>query len=589
MNFNIDTSKFEKIVKEKYGTERNMFINMIRIVYPDKDAEKYYATNKVNLSAAKNNNKRSFKQNEILCLEKLLNVPFISLLEDSNTKTNFFPDGIRYVAYLDEIEGYERLNNINGDSNSVILNYDEFDKNIFQYILEYNSINGLSYLINKRIVTLDVSWYNFLFNGGLYYSKEEALEINKKIINMLINNNKIGEFNTLFQMTDLIIKSRNNELGMLKNEEIIKNLLSNEKFLKEVLICSKFKLNKVNYGLQSDKDGYFVNPLITILINYGLTHFDKFSNTTISLLKLGIELNRKVINYFKMDVPKKFKYARLDDSGLILDGRTIVGSVANYVIESPVDLSNEADSLLQKLEAGLEEIVFSAKNLTGGFSSQETRIQNGKLIKMHSNNVIEYEFLNYMESVGYNKVPKIVEINKNGKDVFTYIPGSAAKYVFEMSKEEIKEVILELKKINAFSKDKINNGLVYVHGDLSPQNVVFKDKKIVGIIDWDGCYIGLDYYDFIYVFWTWCNVGSYARNNEDLFNNLKEMLEIYEADSLFKKDFANKIREVMESRLKNIDKTNNSYERIYQWVKWSEVWVDLYEDRIKEEIENEKD
>lgn len=55
-----------------------------------------------------------------------------------------------------------------------------------------------------------------------------------------------------------------------------------------------------------------------------------------------------------------------------------------------------------------------------------------------------------------------------------------------------------------------------------------------------------------------------------------------------KKDFANKIREVMESRLKNIDKTNNSYERIYQWVKWSEVWVDLYEDRIKEEIENAK-
>ena len=44
----------------------------------------------------------------------------------------------------------------------------------------------------------------------------------------------------------------------------------------------------------------------------------------------------------------------------------------------------------------------------------------------------------------------------------------------------------------------------------------------------------------------------------------------------------------MESRLKNIDKTNNSYERIYQWVKWSEVWVDLYEDRIKEEIENAK-
>ena len=45
----------------------------------------------------------------------------------------------------------------------------------------------------------------------------------------------------------------------------------------------------------------------------------------------------------------------------------------------------------------------------------------------------------------------------------------------------------------------------------------------------------------------------------------------------------------MESRLKNIDRSDNSYERIYQWVKWSEVWVDLYEDKIRCEIENDKD
>lgn len=591
MNFNIDTKKFEILAKEKFGTERNLFINMIHLMYPEENAENKYIEIRGNLSAAKNN-KRPFQKDQVLCLEKLLNVPFVTLLEndDENKGFPFLPDGIRYAAYLDKIDGYERLNSVQSESsNSIILNYDEFDKNILEYILEYKSINGLSYLINKGILTLDVNWKNFLFNGGLYYSKEEALKVNISIIKMLAEYKKAKEFNILFSKNELIRRINYNEIGMLNNEEIIQILLNNYDFIKEVLDFSKIKLNEINYNLESDKEGYFINPLITILISYGLTHFSKYTNTTISLLKLSIELNKKVMNYFKMDFSNVFKNVKLDNSGLIKEGRTIVGFVANYYIEKPVDLSNEVNSLLQKLDEELNEIVFSVKELTGGLSNKQIRIENGKLIKAHSNNVIEYEFLNYMQSVGYNKVPKIIEINKNGRDIFTYIPGNVAKYVFEMSKEEIEEVLFELKKINSLSRKKLNKNMVYVHGDLSPQNVVFKDNELVGIIDWDSCYVGPDYYDFIYIFWTWCNVGSYNRNNEEIFTKLKEMLKIYEADFMFKKDFANKIREVMESRLKNLNKNDTYYERIYQWVKWSEVWVDLYEDRIKEEIENAKD
>lgn len=592
MNFNINKVKFEKLAKEKFGTERKLFINMIRMMYPDKDSEKFYDQRKGNFSAAKNN-KRPFQKDEILCLEKLLNVPFVSLLEDDDTKFNFIPDGIRYAAYLDDIERYERLNNVKShESNPILLNYDEFDKNIFQYVLEYNSSNGLSYLINEGIVTLDANWMNFLFHKGLYYSysKEEALKVNKEVIQMLISKNKFEEFNILFSLEELIRKVNSNGLGMLNDEEIIKSLLNNEGFITSVLKKSeKIRLRNINIGLQSDRYGYFVSPLITILINYGLMHIDIYENTIISLLNLSVELNRKVINYFKMNISEGFRNAKLDRSGLIREGRTIVGAVANYVIENPVDLSPKINNLLQKLDDELNEVAFSGKHLTGGLSDKQVRIENGKLIKKHSNNKIEYEFLKFMESVGYDKVPKIIEINKNEKDIFTYIPGNTAKYVFEMSEEEIKEVLLELKRINNLSKDKFEKDKVCVHGDLSPQNVVFKDKKLVGIIDWDSCYIGPEYYDFIYVFWIWCNVGKYGRDNEKLFCKLKKMLEIYGADSIFKHDFANKIRQVMESRLKNIDRSDNSYERIYQWVKWSEVWVDLYEDKIRCEIENDKD
>ena len=42
--------------------------------------------------------------------------------------------------------------------------------------------------------------------------------------------------------------------------------------------------------------------------------------------------------------------------------------------------------------------------------------------------------------------------------------------------------------------------------------------------------------------------------------------------------------EVMENRLKSTPKESDNYKRIYKWVKESEIWVDLYRDRIKEEI-----
>lgn len=40
----------------------------------------------------------------------------------------------------------------------------------------------------------------------------------------------------------------------------------------------------------------------------------------------------------------------------------------------------------------------------------------------------------------------------------------------------------------------------------------------------------------------------------------------------------------MENRLLVLNKDDKQYKRIYQWVKWSEVWVELYASKIKEFI-----
>ena len=128
------------------------------------------------------------------------------------------------------------------------------------------------------------------------------------------------------------------------------------------------------------------------------------------------------------------------------------------------------------------------------------------------------------------------------------------------------------------------NGKVYVHGDLGTQNVVFNNGEIVGIIDWDNTFIGEEYDDFIYVFWTWANVGNLQRNDDKMFYLLKVMITAYQPDENFKHNLADKILQRMEQKLKNTPINSNTYQRIYDWVKWSEKWVEKYSDKISVEI-----
>ena len=62
------------------------------------------------------------------------------------------------------------------------------------------------------------------------------------------------------------------------------------------------------------------------------------------------------------------------------------------------------------------------------------------------------------------------------------------------------------------------------------------------------------------------------------------MIESYNPDERFKNDFANKIIDVMEEKLRKTDLKNKDYEKVFQWVKRSECWVELYRNKITEFI-----
>lgn len=208
------------------------------------------------------------------------------------------------------------------------------------------------------------------------------------------------------------------------------------------------------------------------------------------------------------------------------------------------------------------ESLKSGKFLIGGLSRAKIFLKNKRVRKEPSYNQVEYEALNFFNQSSFFYAP-IYYGRVDGMDEFSYFEGMSEREVHKMPLEKIKQLILVLKEKNTISKTKLKNK-VYVHGDLSPMNVVFLGDQLQGIIDWNSTYVGEEYEDLIYVLWTWLNLGALNRDERGLYEDILTLVKLYQPSEQLKQNFSKKMIDVMEQRLKKSLIVNQNYPRIYE-------------------------
>ena len=334
----------------------------------------------------------------------------------------------------------------------------------------------------------------------------------------------------------------------------------------ESIFNSLFKVNT--------NQNFFANKLLYPLLNFALLCPTTYEQQLFEILNFGVKHN--------FNIAKQLSCDSIMQNGNLMQNDRLIGRAVVYNVTEAINGNEKLFIKLNELNNSIKAIKTKQLNLNGGYSGLSVKYVNGVIEKERTFNECEYTFLKLMETNGYTKTPKYLGV-KNGKDIFSFIYGETIPYTYEMNEKEIIAITQELKAINEISQQYLN-GKVYVHGDLGTQNVVFNKGEIVGIIDWDNTFIGEEYDDFIYVFWTWANVGNLQRNDDKMFYLLKVMITAYQPDENFKHNLADKILQRMEQKLKNTPINSNTYQRIYDWVKWSEKWVEKYSDKISVEI-----
>ena len=517
-------------------------------------------------------------------IEKVLGISLASICDGTFEKGLFINKGLRYTASLDDYQKYCELFEEKSNDHEVIRevwqNYDEYDNNLLTYILQYQSLEGLKALHDKKGAKVDYCNTHLNILNGF---KDEVSDI----LSLICSKDSDEVFNQYFDIYQTFIENSfvKDWLGLLSDEKNMDQILKAEKIFSSILNDRKVKVSELNprRGINDEKEVMIANPYIYYLLNFALKHCDTYLEQAKQMIRHGISYNKKLNKFLENNTD--YSYCRIEDNGTIYNGVLLYGNIITYKLETQTNFDHEIEMLLDDLNKTINEIKFYDNPKTGGLSLKGVRIVHGNLLKAHSDNEVEYEFLQKVEKYDLPFIPKLISVNDKF-DTFTYFKGNSLSYDYtdSCSLEIIKQVIEAIKKKDEVSKEILGNNKVYVHGDLSPRNMIFDKNEFVGFIDWDTAHIGDESEDLIYSIWQLLNIGSLTRNNNLLYDRFKQAISFYKPSKELKHNFADKMILVMNNAIKGTSNDNPNYQRIYEWVGWSKIWVELFRDKIKQDI-----
>lgn len=126
--------------------------------------------------------------------------------------------------------------------------------------------------------------------------------------------------------------------------------------------------------------------------------------------------------------------------------------------------------------------------------------------------------------------PRYLGMDDKGREIMTYIDGEQMNHT-EISFDLIKQTLVVLRKFHdIFSKSELSGGEeTLLHSDFSPWNLIVKDKKLVGVLDFDDVRPGKRIYDVANVCWTFLDIGSNDSNftEEEVYKYLPILIDAY--------------------------------------------------------------
>ena len=247
---------------------------------------------------------RPLKYEYIIPLEKIFGVSLARMTEENSYKLPVdkemvpFVKGFRYYAYLDDISLYENelTKLLSKEGKSILHGMDEFGKTFLDYVVEYNSVNGVRFLHDYYKIKLR-HWNNQFETEpkGVFWIHETGVEFCRLVANI----GDLALFNDIydsyymfashcFRVSCLIYNQDDYFEIVMDHDYLFNDLFEIKTYEYELGHTAKRKQGRDYMSFSS------INPVINGCLNYALKHLDKYKSRAIEILKFGIEHNKRV-------------------------------------------------------------------------------------------------------------------------------------------------------------------------------------------------------------------------------------------------------------------------------------------------------
>ena len=122
--------------------------------------------------------------------------------------------------------------------------------------------------------------------------------------------------------------------------------------------------------------------------------------------------------------------------------------------------------------------------------------------------------LKYLEGVGFKYSPRVLGFDEQGREILNFIDGDSGKAGWEkiVTDDGLRKYTRLLREYHdavsayrpscdsvwAYSKGGVKEGEIICHGDFGVWNIVWRNDKPVGIVDWDFVVPAKPKYDILY-------------------------------------------------------------------------------------------
>lgn len=394
--------------------------------------------------------KRPFKVEYVIAIEEILGIRFSDLYKDEDIIQRYYAlKGIRYAATIDDKNEY---NKILDEGEKVFLNHDEYGKTIIDYICEYNSKNGLKFLIEKLKIKYDINRAVVNING-----KESSIYDNSilKIVKMICLNEEVDYFNKLFP-ADYNMGYRYLYGLVYDSDDFYKSILSSNKIIKELFKLHETSFNELNPNRSSDKNEYYnvYHPVLFKVVEYALKHYKTYYEQLMLIFNEGIKTNNFIISELR----------RLHNYKFHIENYEIKNEYATYGYILYIDLS-KYESLDDNIKNMIDSLNQNAKKVEIKPSSEEIEFNEHLeprdfLDLIYRNSGLDNYFSDYYSI--FQNIRTIVEednckIEKIGDSLIKYLnEKKELLHQGEMSEVKYRVISFAISFAELY-KDKLNN------------------------------------------------------------------------------------------------------------------------------------